>query len=267
MKNVRFIAPIESMSGNLSGKQDLLYPTKNNKAWESPSDKRNYATNYRPRYVGTFRAKDGRVSFAIKRKSAITLSPLMRKQQALIGGAKVVCDFIMHDGAHIQELQTRYMRSQIYREGGSFYKYINESVRYSLSTKLAGIFFNGDPGQSAIIYQNPWISTTAPGTPVAVTIPADILAKFWMQLANSPISLLVSGLTIVAHSGDSWDDVAASAYNVANLNAHAQYIIVGSASGSAALFIGTMSGDVFTKELSNATISADTQYTASWDSL
>lgn len=227
MKNVRFIAPIESMSGNLSGKQELLYPTKNNSAWESPSDKRNYATNYRPRYVGTFRRKDGRVSFSIKRKSAITMSPLMRKQQALIGGAKVVCDFIMHDGAHIQGLQVLYMKSQIYRDGGSFYKWVNASVRYSLQNKQAGIYFNGDGSISTIIYQNPWISTTAPGTPVAITISADILAKFWQQLANNPVEFTVNGAIGVAHNGDDFATIIAGRYNVLGLSASENKVKIG----------------------------------------
>lgn len=214
MRRIELIAPFSAARGNLSGKQTLLYPTKNNAAWESPSNKRNYATNYTARYIGAVRGRDGLSYFAVKKRSAITMSPAMRKQQALIGGAKVVCDFIMHDGAHIQGLQVLYMRSQIYRDGGSFYKWVNSSVRSSLSLKQAGIYFNGDGSQSTIIYQNPWISTIAPGTPVAVTIPADILAKFWMQLANNPVEFTVNGAIGVAHAGDFFEDLVGTSYNV-----------------------------------------------------
>lgn len=222
MRRIELIAPFSAARGNLSGKQTLLYPTKNNAAWESPSNKRNYATNYTARYIGAVRSRDGRSYFAVKKRSAITMSPAMRHQQALIGGAKVVCDWIMHDGAHIQQLQALYLRSQIYRDGGSLYKYVNAGVRYSLNLKMSGIYLNGDGSQSSLIYQNPWISSTAPGTPIAITIPADILAKFWMQLANNPFEFTVNGAIGVAHTNDIFSSVINSAYNVLGLRMDAQ---------------------------------------------
>lgn len=36
MKRIEFIAPVEAMRGNLSGKQDLLYVENDNKAYEGP---------------------------------------------------------------------------------------------------------------------------------------------------------------------------------------------------------------------------------------
>lgn len=227
MRRIELIAPFSVARGNLSGRQNLLYPTKNNSAWDSPSNKRNYATNYTARYIGAVRSRDGHAYFAVKKRTAITMSPAMRLQQALIGGSKVVSDFIMHDGAHIQGLQALYMRSQIYREGGSFYKWVNASVRYSLSLKQAGIYFNGDSSQSTIIYQNPWISTTAPGTPVAVTIPADILAKFWMQLANNPLEFTVNGAVGVAHSGEPWVALVDTSHNVLGLTVQETSVYLG----------------------------------------
>lgn len=214
MRRIELIAPFSAARGNLSGKQTLLYPTKNNAAWESPSNKRNYATNYTARYIGAVRSRDGRSYFSVKKRSAITMSPAMRLQQALIGGSKVVSDFIMHDGAHIQGLEVLYRRSQIYRDGGSFYKWVSAAVRLALRDKSSGIYFFGDGSQSGIIYQNPWISSVAPGSPVAVTIPADILAKFWMQLANSPVEFTVNGSLGVAHTGNFFEDLVGTSYNV-----------------------------------------------------
>lgn len=219
MRRIELIAPFSAARGNLSGKQNLLYPTKDNSAWDSPSDKRNYATNYTARYIGAVRSRDGRAYFSVKKRSAITMSSAMRQQQALIGGAKVVSDFIMHDTAHIQGLQVLYRNSQIYRDGGTFYKWVNTAVRDALAQKWSGIYFNGDGSQSTIIYQNPWVSTVAPGSPVAVTIPADILAKFWMQLANNPIQFYIGNQVGIAHANETFTSVISGNHNVLGLSA------------------------------------------------
>ena len=220
MKNVRFIAPVESMSGNLSGKQDLLYPTKNNSAWESPSDKRNYATNYRPRYVGTYRAKNGKVSFQVKQRSAVTMSPAMRKQQAVLGGTKAIYDALVHNPLTIGRLQALYMESpERNTYGWSMYKWAYSQISGQVENKIAGIRIIGKltGGQTPLVVQNPWISTPASGA-VTITISADVLAKFWMQLANNPVQFTVDGAIGVAHTGDDFDDVMNSGYNTLGIS-------------------------------------------------
>ena len=217
MKNVRYIAPIESMSGNLSGKQELLYPTKNNSAWESPSDKRNYATNYRPRYVGTYRAKNGKVSFQVKQRSAVTMTPAMRKQQAVLGGTKAIYDALIHNPLTLGRMQALYMESpERNNYGWSMYKWAYSQISGQVENKIAGIRIIGKltGGQTPLVVQNPWISTIAPGTPVTVTVSDDILAKFWMQLANAPMQFTIDGKVGVAHVGDTWQLLVANTSSV-----------------------------------------------------
>ena len=48
MKRIEFIAPVESMRGNLSGNQSLEYALNNNPAYDAP-DGVQYARNYQPR--------------------------------------------------------------------------------------------------------------------------------------------------------------------------------------------------------------------------
>ena len=53
MKRIEFISPVEAMRGNLSRtKQTLLYAENDNPAWDAPVDKRSYARNYQPIFVG-----------------------------------------------------------------------------------------------------------------------------------------------------------------------------------------------------------------------
>lgn len=217
MKNVRYIAPIESMSGNLSGKQELLYPTKNNSAWESPSDKRNYATNYRPRYVGTYRAKNGKVSFQVKQRSAVTMSTSMRKQQAVLGGTKAIYDALIHNPLTISRMQALYMQSpERNTYGWSMYKWAYSQISGQVENKIAGIRIVGKLGQTTLLVQNPWISTPASGA-VSVTISDDILAKFWMQLANDPIEFMVNTSKGIAHTNNYFLDIIDGSFNVLGL--------------------------------------------------
>lgn len=218
MKNVRYIAPIESMSGNLSGKQELLYPSKNNSAWESPSDKRNYALNYRPRYVGTYRAKNGKVSFQVKQRSAVTMTPAMRKQQAVLGGTKAIYDALIHDPRTIGLLQALYMESpERNTYGWSMYKWGYTQISGQVENKIAGIRIVGKLGHTTLLVQNPWISTPVSGA-VSITISADILAKFWKELANKPLEFTVNGAIGVAHDGETFEHVIGSSYNVLGLS-------------------------------------------------
>lgn len=84
MKRIEFIAPVEALRGNMSGSQTLVYAENDNPAYEAP-DGRQYARNYKPRYIGFRRAKDGAVYFGVKRKSATKVDPASRITMAAMG--------------------------------------------------------------------------------------------------------------------------------------------------------------------------------------
>lgn len=86
------------MQGNLSGKQDLVYPTSDNKAWESPEGKQ-FARNYTPRYVGAMRAASGKVYFSVKARSAVNMTANVRRQQAITSVALLYANAVMTDAA------------------------------------------------------------------------------------------------------------------------------------------------------------------------
>lgn len=86
MRRIKYIAPVESMQGNLSGNQVLEYALNNNPAFEAP-DGRQYARNYRASYIANRRARDGRAYFSVKTKSAVNNTDSARVTQAALGAA------------------------------------------------------------------------------------------------------------------------------------------------------------------------------------
>lgn len=84
MKRIEFIAPVEALRGNMSGSQTLFYATNDNPAYDAPEG-RQYARNYKPRYIGFRRAKDGAVYFGVKRKSATKIDKAAKITMAALG--------------------------------------------------------------------------------------------------------------------------------------------------------------------------------------
>lgn len=221
MRRIEYIAPVAAIRGNLSGKQSLLYPTQNNSAWDSPSDKRNYATNYTPRYIGAKRSRDSHTFFAVKQRSSVTMSDAMRKQQAVLGGSKAIYDALIHNPLTIGRMQALYLESPERNSyGWSMYKWAYSQISGQVGSKIAGIRIIGklNGGQTPLVVQNPWISTTASGA-VTVTISSDVLAKFWMQLANNPIQFYIGNQVGIAYANETFTSLIGGNHNVLGLTA------------------------------------------------
>lgn len=202
MKSIEFLAPVEAMRGNLSGSQKLLYPTQNNAAWDAPSDKRSYSTNYQPRYIGAKRARDGKKYFSTKKRSAVTLSPKMRKNMAVLSCSSVLANIISGDLNHFTELQERFINSYEYKQlGWTFKHWLLEPIKIALLSKN-NIIYNA-PGASSIVYDNPFrfAGGPIPGSSSVTSdlFPFDLLYKFFNQLAVEPnATFTVDGLPGVA---------------------------------------------------------------------
>lgn len=93
-KKVFMISPFEALTGNLSGDQDLQYAENNNPAYEAPNGTQ-YARNYRTRYVGARRGKDGLVYFQVKQTTATVLTASTRRTMAIIGVTAAIRSALM----------------------------------------------------------------------------------------------------------------------------------------------------------------------------
>lgn len=217
MKRIEFIAPVEAMRGNLSGAQKLQYPTDNQGAYEGPAGAVNYARNYSPRFIGAKVAKSGKKYFSVRTKTANHLTVKSKQAMALMGGTGAIVASILRDKT--AEIYTNLYGAWVKAQelGGStstFRQFLSGSIRRMLIQKSATYHVQvGEFGQDI---DNPW-NTTKPNPNVSIS--QAILVKFWSELAAKAIVIDVEGLKLIAHSGDTFQNVIESGYNVMNLKA------------------------------------------------
>lgn len=230
MKRIEFIAPVESMRGNLSGNQKLVYAENDNPAFDAPIG-RNYARNYRPSFIGAKVAKSGKKYFAVKTKSAAGISTRSKKAMALLGGTAAVIKAILVDGARaaaIQNILEYQIQRGIISSDTSLRKFMDSVIRPALSSKAANIEFRAGTGTTPVVVRNPW-SKDGDGTDINTFVKNEILVKFWGVLASEPIQFTVEGMKGVAHVGDDFSEVIDDNYNVLGLSratANPSYVVL-----------------------------------------
>lgn len=205
MKRIEFIAPVAAMRGNISGKQDIVYPTNDNRAWDAPSDKREYARNYQPRFIGAKVAKNGKTYFAVRTKTAVNMTGAVRTQQAILSVSSVIADIVRKDAALINQLQALFMAN--HPEGWSYKRWLMSNIKSGLAQKKT-IVFPGYESLAAVYVKNPYINTTQPSSAVDISeyFPTELLVKFWMQLANNPVTFNAGTYKGIAHAGDTFSE-------------------------------------------------------------
>lgn len=216
-KRIEFLAPVEAMRGNLSGSQTLEYAEKNNPAYDAPVGRMNYARNYQTRYIGAKRSSSGLKYFSVKTKNAVNLSSRAKMVMALLGGTGAVRAAIKKAG--IADITAIYLKAKEIgmTSAKNVDQYIYEIVYSSLEAK--GPFFTfAAPGAvpASVRFRNPWVYTNQQGG-VALTIKNSILVKFWSMLAINPVVFYAEGMRGVAHTGDTFQGIISSAYNVLSL--------------------------------------------------
>lgn len=216
MKRIEFIAPVEAMRGNLSGAQQLEYPTDNQGAYEGPAGSVNYARNYSARFIGAKIAKTGKKYFAVKTKTANHLTVKSKNAMAVMGGTGAIVASILRDktAAIYTNLYGAWVASQELGGTRTFRKFLTDYVRRMVVSKSASIHVQVSSFGQTI--ENPW--NTASATP-NVQVSQAVLVKFWSELAANGIIIDVEGQKLLAHSDDTFEDVIASGYNVMNLKA------------------------------------------------
>ena len=218
-KRFKMLAPFDSVSGNVSGAQKLAYPTKGQGAYEGPAGK-NYAQNYKPRFIMNERKSDGRLYFQVKQRSATTITARSKRAMAVLGGCGAIIGAILKDktSAMYQALYEAWLATKPVSTAtglpSSFRQYLSAFIMGALRAKgeVISVLWNNNGTPAFITINNPFVSG---GTATYnVTISDSALVKFWSELANNPITFTVEGLKGVAHSGDTFGDVVGSRYNV-----------------------------------------------------
>ena len=213
MKKIEFIAPVEAMRGNLSGSQTLLYATRNNPAWDAPEGDQ-AAKNYTPRYVGAKRARGGLKYFAVRKSSVTKITSKTRQIMALLAGS-AAC--FLSASKNLMLLSGLQIAFQIERQTDpslTWRKWL-QGLLYEMLANKQGYVTVTTPNSTYKI-GNPWVAPGAGVTDVTpLTIPQDILVKFWTQLAVDGFNfeLVVAGgrrVKGIAYSGLNWETLIQS---------------------------------------------------------
>lgn len=180
MKRIEFIAPIESMRGNLSETQkNIVYPTHDNRAYDGPVGERNTARNYQPIVIGAKR-KDGKTYFAIKTKTTNHLTPIAKNAMAAMGGASSIFAAALKNSAILAKMSAIL---KAYADHGYIYTYRQlflPWIRDAVASKSAVIDLSS--ANVSITINNPFVSGGS--AEYSVTIPNEVLTKFASELSN-----------------------------------------------------------------------------------
>ena len=230
MRSIEFIAPVAYMRGNLSGEKKLTYPTKNNDAWDAPDDKKSYATNYTPRYIGAKRSATGKSIFSVKQRSAVNMTSAVRMQQALLGASVSLTSSMTKQLTILPSLQSAYERAKLIGlTTKNFTKWVQEQTAIYLQNKT-DIYFNLD--SSVFIVQNPFLNDHAQGAVAIDGINTSILVKFWTILSVNGLTFKVAGATGIGFNDEVFEVLISSDINVLGLTSvmkgSAKYVKQGS---------------------------------------
>lgn len=219
MKRIRYIMPVESMSGLLGTKQDLRYAENDNKAFESPAGHVNYARNYQPGVVAARVARTGLKYFSIKTKTAFKATAKALKQCAVMGASSAIYGISIANASLKAQLDAVYALAKAAGYEGTFHKFVTGFIRAALEAGSATIVV-AFQGTSVNLGNNPFSEA---GTAIAIS--SKLLIKFWNQLAENAIDFTVDGEKGIAIDGLAFDDIIGNErLNVLGLSLSTTYV-------------------------------------------
>lgn len=208
MKRIEFIAPVESMRGNLSGSQSLEYADNNNHAYDAPNGVQ-YARNYQPRFIGAKRGSDNLKYFAVRTKTATNLKASTRRAMAVVGVTAAIRSALMSahaaDYAKMQQA-FNYLKTKglLPETQNTFKKWFDASVKSMLLYKRATWKFT--QGRISFTLHNPYDIGSADALVIKQTT--------WIKFADLFIITRESGNKVVVFAIDSHKIVAEGAAGV-----------------------------------------------------
>ena len=181
-KKVFMIAPFDALTGNLSGEQKLQYAENNNPAYEAPNGTQ-YARNYRTRYIGARRGRDGMTYFTVKKTTATVLNADTRLTMGTLAAVASIRSAMMKDHAQdyaqiVANLTADIVQGIISGTGKrTIMSLFYEKVADMLVNHKPNVVFGTD--DTAVTINNPW--TLSVGVPQAAL---EINPVVWVKFAN-----------------------------------------------------------------------------------
>lgn len=176
MKRIAYIAPVDYIRGNISGRQSLTYSGAS--AYSIPAGESVAADTYAPRLVaqvyGRFSPRMLRV-FQVRTRTTVNMTARHKLNIAIMGGAGAIyASLVNHSDAQIYaDIVAAKNAANI--KGLTLRQFVMPLVMQGLRSKSAQIGI-----ATGVYIVNPWISEENPNVPVS----ASILDKFRQELSN-----------------------------------------------------------------------------------
>lgn len=151
------LSPFDVLTGNLSGRQELVYGPNDTRAYEAENGKQG-AKNYKPRFIGAKRA-DGKSYFSVRMKSTTVLTSTTRRTMAVVGVTAAIRSALVRNQPTLwQRINDAFA---YLKEGGrlpegqdTFNKWFSANIRQMLVYKRATWSFSYVP--LAFTIHNPY---------------------------------------------------------------------------------------------------------------
>lgn len=186
-RQIRFIEPVDSISGDLGQKQKLLYAKRNNSAWDAPRNALNSARNYKTTYVGLYRKFSGKKYFAVRKRSTFHSTPAAIKNMALMGAANAIAVLVAQDLSLLTSLQTMYAQYRAAGGGYGFRQWIVMHLQPQIYEHM-GLLTITQGSQSLDVGFNPFM-----GTADSIAISSRILIKFAEVIDSAWAAYYING--------------------------------------------------------------------------
>lgn len=220
-KSYRMLAPFAVVTGNVSGAQNLEYPLNGGSAYDAPAGSKQYAQNYKPRFIMHERKSDGKLYFQLRQRSCVHKTIKSILAMAALGAAGAIIGAILADksSALYIALQDAYATAKPTKDGKAmtFRKWLSDAFIQQLKAKSPILFrtYNNGGTPAIIALNNPYVSGGTAS--YDVTISDDVLVKFWSVLANDPIVYTIDGQKGIAHEEELFSSIIAGNHNVLDL--------------------------------------------------
>lgn len=212
MKRIEFIAPVEAMRGNLSGRQRLQYADHNNPAWDAPEGK-HYARNYKPRFIGAKRASNGMTYFSTRTKHAINNTEASRLVQATMPAASALYDNVIHNLTWVAPFMNLYNLSAAKANGDSLYKWCCDTAVSAFKRKAVSVIFTEFDQAAGVMrrmrFTNPFVNGSGITEPNEFPEDFDpvVLDKFWDTLSPTGARFVVEGMQGIFFQDMTWENL------------------------------------------------------------
>lgn len=194
-RKIKFIEPVESISGDLGQRQTLAYALNNNAAYDAPTGKVSTARNYRPTYIAMQSRRSGKNYFALRRKSSVYVDDIARSMWSSMGAANSIAVKALQNLNFAPPLQQMYRYYATLGGRRGLRQWLAEKIKMLLQLREPQLVIV-EGTMTVNIGNNPYGDANT-----AAEISPDVLIKFWDQLGEANIYAYVNETKFCAWGG------------------------------------------------------------------